>query len=130
MFRAVTRGIVVSVEPTYLAHESNPDEMRWVWSYRVEIENRSKITVQLLSRRWLITDANGIRREVAGQGVVGEQPIIRPGGEYAYTSGCPLGTPSGIMEGTYRMVTDAGELFDVDIPAFSLDKPDVARVLN
>lgn len=130
MFRAQTRGIVVTVHPDYLPHESNPDELRWVWSYRVEIENRSRTTVQLLSRRWLITDAHGTRREVAGQGVVGEQPIIRPGADYAYTSGCPLPTPSGIMEGSYRMVTDAGELFDVTVPTFSLDLPDVARVLN
>ncbi|WP_075214925.1 Co2+/Mg2+ efflux protein ApaG [Mongoliimonas terrestris] len=130
MFRAETRGIVVTVHPDYLPHESNPDELRWVWSYRVEIENRSRTTVQLLSRRWLITDAHGTRREVAGQGVVGEQPIIPPGADYAYTSGCPLPTPSGIMEGTYRMVTDAGELFDVTVPTFSLDLPDIARVLN
>lgn len=130
MFRAVTRGIVVTVRPDYASGESDPDERRWVWSYQVEIENGTGLPVQLLSRHWLITDGNGVRREVVGQGVVGEQPIIRPGERYVYTSGCPLGTPSGIMEGTYRMVTDLGELFDVAIPAFSLDLPNAERILN
>ncbi|WP_181699939.1 Co2+/Mg2+ efflux protein ApaG [Chthonobacter albigriseus] len=130
MFRAVTRDIAVSVTPAYLPQESNPDGAHYVWSYHVLIENGGPITVQLLSRRWLITDGHGIRREVAGRGVVGLQPTIRPGGRFEYTSGCPLSTPTGIMVGTYRMVTELGELFDVEIPAFSLDMPDVERVLN
>lgn len=130
MFTATTRGIVVSVTPSFQPQESDPAANHYVWAYHVVIENRGPVTVQLLSRRWHITDGHGITREVAGTGVVGLQPIIPPGGRFDYSSGCPLSTSSGIMAGTYRMVTDVGELFDVEIPAFSLDLPDDRRVLN
>ncbi len=130
MFHAVTRDIVVTVEPTYLPNDSDPDENRFVWAYHVTIANRGGVGVQLLSREWLITDAHGLRREVSGRGVVGQQPTIPPGGSFEYTSGCPLTTPSGFMVGTYRMVSETGDVFDVDIPAFSLDTPDADRVLN
>jgi ApaG protein len=130
MFTATTRGILVRVEPSYLDGDSAPDENRWVWSYRVVIENQGDRPVQLLSRRWLVTDGRGVRREVQGLGVVGQQPRLQPGQTFEYTSGCPLGTPSGFMVGTYRMVTDDGEAFDAEIPLFPLDVPSTPRVLN
>jgi ApaG protein len=130
MFNAITREIAVTVEPSYLPNDSDPDEGRFVWAYRVVIANRGAVGVQLLARHWLITDGNGMRREVSGRGVIGQQPTIPPGGSFEYTSGCPLSTESGIMVGTYRMVSETGEVFDVAIPAFSLDMPDRARVLN
>ena len=129
-YRAVTQNIVVEVEPFYLRDRSDPDENRYVWAYRVTIENRSDSFVQLLSRYWHITDANGRVEEVSGAGVVGEQPELNPGDSYQYTSGCPLTTPSGIMVGRYTMRDEAGQMFDVAIPAFSLDLPGTARTVN
>lgn len=123
MYRAVTRGIEVTVEPAYLAEQSAPDESRYVWSYTIEIRNRSRETVQLLNRYWQITDARGRIEEVRGAGVVGKQPVLEPGGAFRYTSGCPLKTPSGIMVGKYEMEGETGQRFLVDIPAFSLDLP-------
>ena len=130
MYRALTRDIEVTVEPFYLAEQSDPEESRYVWAYRVVIANHSDITVQLLSRYWNITDENGQVDEVSGAGVIGEQPILNPGDTYEYQSGCPLDTPSGVMYGHYQMVADTGELFEVAIPAFSLDSPGVTRVIN
>ena len=130
MYRALTRDIEVTVEPYYLAEQSDPEESRYVWAYRVVISNHSDITVQLISRYWNITDESGQVDEVTGPGVIGEQPILNPGDTYEYQSGCPLDTPSGVMFGHYQMVTDNGELFDVAIPAFSLDSPGVNRVIN
>ena len=130
MYRALTRDIEVTVEPYYLAEQSDPEDSRYVWAYRVVISNHSDITVQLISRYWNITDENGQVDEVSGPGVIGEQPILNPGDTYEYQSGCPLDTPSGVMYGHYQMVTDNGELFDVAIPAFSLDSPGVNRVIN
>ena len=129
-YSAVTEGIGVEVEPFYLEDRSDPSEGRYVWAYRVTIENRSNRRVQLLSRYWHITDANGRVEEVRGDGVVGEQPELKPGDSYQYTSGCPLPTPSGIMVGTYTMQRGEDELFDVAIPAFSLDLPGAKRTLN
>jgi ApaG protein len=130
MYRTVTRNISVRVEPFYLEDRSEPAENRYVWAYRITIENNSADFVQLLSRHWHITDAQGHIEEVHGAGVVGEQPELDPGDSYTYTSGCPLSTPSGIMVGRYTMRNERGELFDVDIPAFSLDIPSKARTLN
>jgi len=130
MFTAVSHEIVVSVEPSYLAEESDPDEHRYVWSYRIVIANHGRRAVQLMTRSWDITDANGLHRTVTGPGVVGQQPIIEPGEAFEYSSGCPLSTPSGIMSGSYHMVDDRGTAFDVTIPAFSLDSPMTARTLN
>lgn len=129
VYEAVTQGVVVRVEPTFLPDQSDPPQ-RWVWAYAVEIENRSERTVQLLSRHWIITDALGRVEEVAGPGVVGEQPILKPGEIHAYASGCPLPTSSGSMVGSYRMLLDDGDTFDAAIPAFSLDLPDVRRTVN
>jgi ApaG protein len=130
MYRALTRDIEVIVEPFYLTEQSDPDDSRYVWAYRVVIANHSDITVQLISRYWNITDENGQVDEVSGAGVIGEQPILNPGDTYEYQSGCPLDTPSGVMFGHYQMMADDGELFDVAIPAFSLDSPGVNRVIN
>jgi ApaG protein len=130
MYRAVTHGIEVRVEPFYLPERSDPSENRYVWAYRITIDNQSSHPVKLLSRYWHITDAVGRVEEVRGPGVVGEQPELGPGDSYQYTSGCPLSTPSGIMVGRYTMQADDGRLFDVEIPAFSLDLPDSKRSVN
>jgi ApaG protein len=130
MYTAVTRGIEVSVEPFYLTEQSNPGEGRYVWGYRITIDNQSDQRVVLLSRYWHITDGTGHVQEVRGPGVVGEQPELAPGDSFNYTSGCPLPTPSGIMVGRYTMQNDRGELFDIDIPAFSLDVPGGTRTVN
>jgi ApaG protein len=123
MYESVTRDILVAVEPIFLEEESNPDENHFVWAYTIAIENMGDETVQLRSRYWRITDSSGNTQEVRGDGVVGEQPVILPGESFEYTSGAPLGTPTGFMGGTYRMETSKGELFDVMIPTFSLDSP-------
>lgn len=123
MYRQTTRNVTVSVEPRYLDGESAPEKGVYVWSYTVRIENRSDETVQLRARHWKITDAYGRVQEVQGPGVVGEQPVLRPGESFEYTSGTPLGTASGFMAGSYSMQTPDGGFFDVDVPAFSLDTP-------
>ena len=123
MYRATTRGIRVSVKPSFLEERSAPDEGRYFWAYTIEIANLGTEQVQLRSRAWLITDASGRREDVRGPGVVGEQPVLKPGEAFTYTSGCPLTTPSGIMSGWYQMETTSGEMFNVEIPAFSLDSP-------
>lgn len=130
MYRAVTRNIAVEVEPFYMEDRSEPAENRYVWGYRVTIENNSDEFVQLLSRYWHITDASGRVEEVRGPGVVGDQPELNPGDSYQYASGCPLSTQSGIMVGRYTMRNEAGEMFDIAIPAFSLDLPNARHRLN
>lgn len=129
-YERITRGIRVSVNPCYLEDQSDPDEPRYVWAYTVRISNESETPVQLRTRYWRITDARGLTDVVAGDGVVGEQPLIRPGEGFEYTSGAPLTTPSGLMVGAYGMETTEGELFDVDIPAFSLDSPHELRQIH
>ncbi len=130
MYEKVTRNICVSVRPFYLEEQSAPDEDRFVWAYRVNIENRGEDTVQLLQRHWRITDKFGRLQEVNGPGVVGEQPVLKPGESFEYTSGCPLETPSGIMAGSYEMGTPGGEKFNIEIPAFSLDSPYDTAAIN
>ena len=130
MYKAITRGIVVQAEPFYLRDRSDPSENRYVWGYRITIDNQSESQVKLLSRYWHITDGRGRAEEVRGPGVVGEQPELKPGDSYSYTSGCPLTTPSGIMVGRYTMRNADGEIFDIAIPAFSLDMPDAPRSVN
>lgn len=123
LYQEVTRNIRVAVEPNFMEDQSEPEEGRFIWSYRVVIENRSAETVQLVARYWRITDSQGRVREVRGPGVVGEQPTIAPGSIFEYTSGAPLETPSGVMTGTYRMRANSGESFEVGIPLFALDSP-------
>jgi ApaG protein len=126
-YEETTRDIRIAVEPDFLDEQSEPTEHRYLWSYRVTIENRGAETVQLLTRYWRITDSRGRVREVRGNGVIGEQPVIKPGEKYEYSSGAPLETPSGFMGGSYRMKTGAGETFDVGIPTFALESPYEAR---
>lgn len=122
-YAQITHGIEVRVQPAFLPDQSDPAENRYVWSYHVRIANHGMHTVQLLRRTWLITDALGRTTRVHGEGVVGAQPVLRPGDTFDYTSGTPLNTPSGFMAGTYHMVREDGAPFDVAIPAFSLDSP-------
>lgn len=130
MYSQVTRSIRITVQPTFLEDQSVPAESHYVWAYHVRIENEGAETVQLRTRYWRITDGRGRVQEVRGPGVVGEQPVLEPGGSFEYTSGTPLATPSGIMTGSYRMETRQGEAFDVAIPAFSLDSPHQPMNLN
>ena len=123
-YSETTRGVRVSVRSFYLEDQSKPEDGKFVWAYRIRIENQGTQPVQLLRRTWHITDARGRTQNVHGPGVIGEQPLLEPGGEFEYTSGMPLDTPSGFMVGAYHMVIPAsGESFDVAIPAFSLDSP-------
>ncbi|MBQ0822099.1 Co2+/Mg2+ efflux protein ApaG [Microvirga terrae] len=130
MYKAVTRGISVTVTPRYMPEESSPDQNRYFFAYTVEIINTSLDRVQLRARYWRITDEHGQVQEVRGAGVVGEEPVLGPGESFSYTSGCPLQTPSGTMQGTYLMETATGETFEAEIPAFSLDIPRTKRVLH
>jgi ApaG protein len=130
MYKAVTRGIRVTVVPRFVEEESAPDQQRFFFAYTVEITNMSTERVQLRSRHWRIVDGRGQLQEVRGPGVVGKQPVLGPGETFSYTSGCPLTTPDGTMEGTYTMVTGKGESFQAAIPAFSLDSPFAKRVVH
>lgn len=129
-FSAITRGIRVIAQPFYLEEQSVPDRNQYVWAYRIEIINQGDEVVRLETRTWSITDAKGVTQEVHGPGVVGEFPRLAPGETFAYTSGVPLSEPSGMMVGTYQMVSDSGDHFNIDIPAFSLDSPYSTRRLN
>ncbi len=122
---ATTDGVTVRVSVSYLPEQSEPERGRWFWAYHIRLENEGAETVQLLTRHWIITDGRGARHSVEGEGVVGEQPVIEPGASFDYVSGCPLATPSGAMQGNYRMVREDGALFDVEIPRFSLFAPAV-----
>jgi len=130
MYTLTTRDISVTVKPIFLEDQSSPPDNHYVWAYHVRIENRGRATVQLRNRHWVITDAMGRIQEVRGAGVVGEQPVLKPGEAFEYTSGTPLPTPSGIMRGSYQMEREDGERFDVSIPAFSLDSPHQTMRLN
>lgn len=129
-YSEVTRNIRVIVQPQYLDDQSSPEDRRYVWAYHVRIENHGEETVQLVNRFWSITDANGKSQEVRGEGVVGEKPVLEPGEAFEYTSGTPLATPSGMMTGAYQMERPDGFMFDVAVPAFSLDSPHQPISLN
>jgi ApaG protein len=130
MYKAVTRGISVTVMPRFMPEESSPEDGRYFFAYTVEIINLGLERVQLRARHWRIVDGNGRMQEVRGTGVVGRQPVLGPGESFNYTSGCPLPTPDGTMEGSYAMETASGETFAVEIPAFSLDSPYARRVVH
>ena len=130
MYRALTRDIEVVVEPFYLEEQSDPEDDRYVWGYRIVISNNSGIAVRLVNRYWNITDQNGQIDEVSGPGVVGEQPRLQPGESFQYRSGCVLPTPIGTMHGTYRMWRDDGSYFDAVIAPFSLALPPSQRTPN
>ena len=123
MYRAVTRRIEVTVEPDFLPERSSVAKSEYFWSYSIVITNTGAETVQLQIRHWIIIDATGHRHEFRGEGVVGEQPVLRPGERFEYTSGVPLRTASGIMTGRYQMVSQSGEHFEIEVPTFSLDSP-------
>jgi ApaG protein len=125
--KATTRDVTVRVSVSFLPEQSDLPRGRWFWAYHIRIENGGDHAVQLLYRHWEITDGRGTKHEVRGEGVVGEQPVIEPGGSYDYVSGCPLETPTGAMEGSYRMVGEDGTTFDAVIPRFPLIAPVVAR---
>jgi len=120
-----TRGVTVRVSVSYLPEQSEPARGRWFWAYHIRLENDGAQAVQLLTRHWIITDGRGARHSVEGEGVVGEQPLIEPGASFDYVSGCPLATPTGAMQGSYRMIAADGETFDADIPRFPLHAPAV-----
>lgn len=124
---ATTDGVTVRVVTSFLDEQSVPTQARWFWSYHIRIENHRDDPVQLLTRHWRITDGRGAVNYVDGDGVVGEQPLIRPGGSHDYVSGCPLSTPSGLMEGHYRFIRADGAIFEVEIPRFKLVAPATAR---
>jgi ApaG protein len=130
MYRAVTRQIEVTVEPNFLPERSSAEHRQFFWSYTVAITNFGKETVQLRTRHWISTDAAGRRQEVSSEGVVKQQPVLAPGERFEYTSGVPLPTSSGFMAGRYEMVSESGERFEIDLPTFSLDRPDDQRTLN
>jgi ApaG protein len=129
-YSLVTNGVRVTVFPVFLESQSNPDDNHFLWAYHVRIENMTDEPIHLRSRYWRITDAFGRIQEIRGGGVAGEQPLINPGDVFEYTSGTPLSTPSGIMVGQYQMENSSGQIFSVDIPAFSLDSPHQTISLN
>lgn len=116
-------NIKVEVETRYVEEQSLPEQGRYIFAYAVTIQNVGKVPAQLLSRHWIITDANNKTQEVRGEGVVGEQPRLKPGEQFRYTSGTMLATPVGSMQGTYQMIADDGVEFDADIPPFVLSIP-------
>ena len=120
---AITNGIRVHVQSEYAADKSRPAQHEWFFLYTVRISNEGRDVVQLVTRHWIVTDATGQVEEVRGPGVVGQQPILRPGESFEYTSGCPLKTPFGVMEGTYQMVPQNGDPFDAKIAPFTLSEP-------
>ncbi len=119
--------IDISVNTAYLADQSDPSSDRYVFAYTVTIANVGTVAAQLISRHWVITDAESVTQEVKGLGVVGEQPLLRPGESFEYTSGTAMATPVGTMRGTYQMVAEDGNKFDAEIPTFTLSMP---RVLH
>lgn len=130
MYRATTRDIEVTVTPRFMSDRSAPDRSHFFWAYTIEIANNGRDTVQLKTRYWHITDGTGRVQEVRGAGVVGEEPVIAPGESFEYTSGVPLTTSSGFMRGSYGMVSESGEKFDINIPTFSLDSVEKGRTIN
>jgi len=119
--------ISVSVNTAFLAEQSDPSADRYVFSYTITIANSGTVAAQLISRHWIITDAENVTQEVKGLGVVGEQPLLRPGESFEYTSGTAMATPVGTMRGTYQMVAEDGNKFEAEIPQFTLSMP---RVLH
>lgn len=122
-FEKTTESITVRVCPEFMEDHSQPENSHFFWAYHVTIENKSNKTVQLLTRHWRISDAKGLIQDVKGDGIVGNQPVLKPGERFQYSSGAPLKTPSGMMFGSYGVIESEGTSFNVEIPAFSLDSP-------
>lgn len=127
MSDTLTRGVRIVVQPRYVPDQSDPQNLSYLFAYHVTIRNEGTETVKLVSRHWIITNGEGKVDEVKGPGVVGQQPSLKPGEQFQYTSGCPLNTPVGTMHGSFQMVADSGEAFDAQIDPFRLAVP---RVLN
>jgi ApaG protein len=123
MYSAKTRGVHVSVTPSFMESESSAKDNRYFWAYTIDIVNEADQTVQLIARHWCITDGHGQLHEVKGPGVVGEQPVLKAGERFTYTSGCPLDTPHGSMTGIFQMVAEDGASFEATIPPFPLQSP-------
>jgi ApaG protein len=130
MYSKTTHGIKITATPEYLGKDSSPENSKFLWLYTITIENFNNTPVQVLRRKWLITDEQGTSFVIEGDGVIGEQPIIKPGEGFKYFSGTPLSTPSGMMMGSYYLINDKGEGFEAEIPAFSLDSPYHQKMLN
>jgi ApaG protein len=122
-YAEATRGFIVRVSVNYMAEQSEPNKSRWFWAYHIRIENDGDMAAQLLTRRWEISNARGALHIVEGEGVVGDQPVIKPGAAYDYVSGCPLDTPTGAMIGSFQMIGEDGSRFDIAIPHFHLNAP-------
>ena len=121
--QAITHGVRVQVEPEYLPEQSSPEQGLWVHAYTITITNQGAATVQLLSRHWIITNAHGVEEHVKGPGVVGQQPVLKKGETFSYSSGCPLDTAMGTMHGTFQMVREDGTRFDAVVAPFTLAEP-------
>ncbi len=122
-YQAETHGILIRVRPEFVDEQSSPEDDRFLWAYHIEIENQSRHTLQLVTRHWRITDGDGRTQQVDGPGVVGQKPVLRPGARFEYSSGCPLTTPSGMMQGAYRFEDETGASIEATIPLFALDSP-------
>ncbi len=122
-YAAETKGFIVRVAVNYLVEQSDPGRGRWYWAYHIRIENVGDMTAQLIHRHWDITDARGMVQVVDGAGVIGDQPVIKPGCSYDYVSGCPLTTPQGEMEGHFQMIGEDGIRFAIAVPRFDLSAP-------
>jgi ApaG protein len=120
-----TRGFTVRVSVNYMAEQSEPAKSRWFWAYHIRIENDGEMAAQLLTRHWEISDARGALQMIDGEGVVGDQPVIKPGASYDYVSGCPLTTSTGSMVGSFQMIGENGVRFDIAVPHFYLIAPSV-----
>ena len=129
-FEEVTDNIRVAVQSYFLNEHSKPENNEYFWAYRVKVINESNETIQLLNRHWIITDGQGVTKEVQGVGVIGEQPYLEPSQHFVYTSGTPLETPTGFMKGSYQMRRGERDLFDVAVPTFSLDSPHCEMNIN
>jgi ApaG protein len=123
MYSKTTNGVTVTVSPYFLDDQSSPSDNHYVWAYKVNINNKGLDILHLRQRTWIIIDGNGRVLQVQGEGVVGETPTIKPGETFEYTSGTPLKTTSGIMQGYYSMLVENGEKIKIGIPTFSLDSP-------
>jgi ApaG protein len=122
-YEAETNGVCIRVRPVFVDEQSSPEDDRFLWAYHIEIENRGRHTLQLMTRHWRITDGDGRIQHVDGAGVIGKQPVLRPGARFAYSSGCPLTTPCGMMQGAYRFEDETGASIEATIPLFALDSP-------
>lgn len=118
-----TRGFIVRVSVNFMPEQSEPKRGHWFWAYHIRIENVGDMAAQLLSRHWEITDARGAKSIVDGEGVVGDQPVLKAGASYDYVSGCNLQTPSGHMEGCYQLIGEDGSRFEIAIPRFHMHAP-------